>query len=313
MANVAPPLRGDYGTHEAYILAYALWQRVGGAASNIAPNSATYITQTAHADLSAEQALSSLSTGFMKVANGTGIISSTGNSTIQTADIADDQVTYAKIQNISATDKILGRSTAGAGDTEEIDCTAAGRALLDDASASAQRTTLGLGTIATQDANNVSISGGSLSGISITSGSITGITDLAVADGGTGSSTASAARTALGFADGTYTPTLTNGTNVAASQTYQAQYMRVGNTVTVSGSVDVNKTAAAATLLGISLPIASDFGNDYECAGTCNASATVSESAAIRADTTNNRAEMVWVSSTTNNHKYYYTFTYLVI
>lgn len=56
---------------------------------------------------------------------------------------------------------------------------AAGRALIDDADAAAQRTTLGLGTIATQAANNVTITGGS----------ITGITDLAVADGGTGVST----------------------------------------------------------------------------------------------------------------------------
>jgi hypothetical protein len=45
------------------------------------------------------------------------------------------------------------------------------------------RTSLGLGTIATQAASNVSITGGS----------ITGITDLAIADGGTGASTATAA------------------------------------------------------------------------------------------------------------------------
>lgn len=45
----------------------------------------------------------------------------------------------------------------------------------------------GLGTMSTQNANNVSISGGS----------ITGITDLAVADGGTGASSASGARTNL--------------------------------------------------------------------------------------------------------------------
>jgi hypothetical protein len=44
---------------------------------------------------------------------------------------------------VSATDKILGRSTAGAGPIEEIACTAAGRALLDDANAAAQLETLG--------------------------------------------------------------------------------------------------------------------------------------------------------------------------
>ena len=47
-------------------------------------------------------------------------------------------VTYAKIQNVSAPDKLLGRVTAGAGAVEEIACTAAGRALLAGASAAAQ-------------------------------------------------------------------------------------------------------------------------------------------------------------------------------
>ncbi len=49
------------------------------------------------------------------------------------------------------------------------------------------RTSLGLGSIATQDASNVTITGGSVSGI----------TDLAVADGGTGASTAAGARVNL--------------------------------------------------------------------------------------------------------------------
>lgn len=39
---------------------------------------------------------------------------------LPTAGIVDDAVTYAKIQNVSATDRILGRDTAGAGDIEEI-------------------------------------------------------------------------------------------------------------------------------------------------------------------------------------------------
>lgn len=63
--------------------------------------------------------------------------------------IQDDTVTYAQIQNISTTDKLLGRATAGAGDIEEITLTAAGRALIDDVDAAAQRVTLGLGTAAT--------------------------------------------------------------------------------------------------------------------------------------------------------------------
>lgn len=64
--------------------------------------------------------------------------------TVGTAQIDNAAVTYAKMQDVSATNRLLGRSTAGAGDVEEIVCTAAGRALIDDADASAQRTTLGL-------------------------------------------------------------------------------------------------------------------------------------------------------------------------
>ena len=70
-----------------------------------------------------------------------GRITAASNGTVT---LADGSVTYAKIQDVSATDKLLGRSSSGAGDVEEITCTAAGRALLDDADASAQRTTLGL-------------------------------------------------------------------------------------------------------------------------------------------------------------------------
>jgi hypothetical protein len=51
------------------------------------------------------------------------------------------------------------------------------------------RTSLGLGTMATQNA----------SGVAITGGSISGITDLAVTDGGTGAGTAAGARTNLGL------------------------------------------------------------------------------------------------------------------
>lgn len=70
-----------------------------------------------------------------------GRITAASNGTVT---LADGSVTYAKIQDVSATDKLLGRSSSGAGDVEEITCTAAGRALLDDADAAAQRTTLGL-------------------------------------------------------------------------------------------------------------------------------------------------------------------------
>ena len=60
-----------------------------------------------------------------------------------TTTIQADSVTYAKMQNVSATDKLLGRSTAGAGDVEEITCTAAARSILDDTTVGAILTTIG--------------------------------------------------------------------------------------------------------------------------------------------------------------------------
>jgi len=79
--------------------------------------------------------------------------------------------------------------TTGVDTWAETVSTAFGRSLMDDADSTAGRATLGLGTMATQAA----------SGVAITGGSITGITDLAVADGGTGASTAAGALTNLGL------------------------------------------------------------------------------------------------------------------
>ena len=65
----------------------------------------------------------------------------------------------------TAADKMI---YATASDTYAVtDITSAGRAILDDADASAQRTTLGLGTIATQDADSVDIDGGAIDGVSL--------------------------------------------------------------------------------------------------------------------------------------------------
>jgi hypothetical protein len=109
------------------------------------------------------------------------VVTSGDTGTVSTTMLANDAVTYAKIQNVSATDRLLGRSTAGAGDVEEITCTAAGRNLLDDADAAAQRTTLGLGTLATQS--------GTFSGTS--SGTNTGDQTITLTGDVTGSGTGS--------------------------------------------------------------------------------------------------------------------------
>lgn len=117
-----------------------------------------------------------------------------------------------------------------------------------------------------------------------------------------------------GLAAGTYTPSLTNVTNVAASTAYESQYLRVGNTVTVSGKIDIDQTAAGAYEVGISLPIASNFGAEEDCAGTGAGTNAPSGSVIyIKADATNNRASLNGSDTDVSNHAHFYQFTYQVI
>jgi hypothetical protein len=119
-----------------------------------------------NADINASAAiafskLASLTSANILVGNGSNVATSvavTGDVTISNAGVtaiatgvvvdadvnASAAIAFSKLANVSATDRLLGRSTAGAGAIEEVACTAAGRALIDDADAAAQRTTLGL-------------------------------------------------------------------------------------------------------------------------------------------------------------------------
>jgi len=80
--------------------------------------------------------------------------------------------------------------------------------------ASGARTNLGLGTLATQDASAVAITGGS----------VTGITDLALADGGTGSSTAAGAWNNIGKF-GSWTTKVGNTTYQAETDGFVIGYL----------------------------------------------------------------------------------------
>lgn len=209
-----------------------------------------------------------------KLANGAVTTAKIDALGLGTAALADDAVTYDKLQNTTSSNVLLGRSTAGAGNVEEISCTAAGRALLDDADAATQRTTLGLGTLATQNSASVTITGGTISGLTsissttsslgsatITGGTISGITDLAVADGGTGASDATTARANLGLAIGSNVQAydaalqsiaeLTTNADVTLYATGSNTYATTGLTAFGRSLIDDTDAASARTTLGL--------------------------------------------------------------
>jgi hypothetical protein len=150
---------------------------------------------------------------------------------------------------------LIERTGAGTASTTTVSAFA--KTILDDADASTARGTLQLGTLATQSAASVAITGGS----------VTGITDLAIADGGTGASTAENARTNLGaapLASPTFTGTVTaSGTTASTSTTTGALVVTgglgVGGALFSGGTATAGKFAPTANTVagnGMYLPAA---------------------------------------------------------
>lgn len=158
---------------------------------------------------------------------------------------------------------------------------------------------LNLGTISTQAANNVAITGGSLTTVTVTSAAV-------VSPNFTGQPSGL-------ITSGTYTPTLFNVTNIQSSTAYVLTYLRVGNMVTVCGKVDIDPTSSSTgTELGISLPIASDFTAPEQCGGA-GGPLDFNQAAGIAADTTNNRASMQFIAQTNALLAIYFNFSYRIL
>jgi len=118
---------------------------------------------------------------------------------------------------------------------------------------------------------------------------------------------------ALGTAhSGTYTPTVSATSNVAASGVNLNNYCRIGNFVQVSGYMTVDVTSAGATSFEIDLPVASNLANAFELSGS-GAGQTSSEGIAIYGSAANNTAVFQYTSVGTANQGVTYTFGYRVI
>lgn len=111
--------------------------------------------------------------------------------------------------------------------------------------------------------------------------------------------------------EGTYTPTLNNSTNISASTAYDANYIRIGNTVTVWGKVDIDATVAATlSVMTISLPIASGISGSTLLAGT--GASDDGTPVKILADGVTDVVSFEFTPVTNTNNEYSFHFSYVV-
>ncbi len=158
--------------------------------------------------------------------------------------------------------------------------TAAGRAILDDADAAAQRTTLGLGSMATQAASGVSISGGA----------ITGITDLAVADGGTGASSFTSNAILKGNGSSALTASgVIIDSNDAIYGFHAALNDQTGTTYTLNAT-DAGKVVRCTNGSAITLTLPNSFPVGFACEVIQGGAGQISFSAASGASINNRQS-----------------------
>jgi hypothetical protein len=116
------------------------------------------------------------------------------------------------------------------------------------------------------------------------------------------------------LASGTYTPVVTPRTNTtSASAAWPAQWMRVGNVVTVSGQLNIAATVAdLASNVTISLPIPSTFTDYGDVGGVSSATMAVVSSGRIGADPSSGTAVMTYNVKDTVTGLHSFTFTYVI-
>lgn len=111
---------------------------------------------------------------------------------------------------------------------------------------------------------------------------------------------------------GTFTTTTPVSNLDAITGEDDMYYYRMGNYVTVFGTIRINATATGAAEGRVALPIASDLSAANQLAGiaTCSASGVV---VTISGDATNDAATFKFIATTTTEDTYSFHFTYKVL
>ena len=111
------------------------------------------------------------------------------------------------------------------------------------------------------------------------------------------------------------TPARSAETNLDVNVTMsEAQYLRVGNTVVVSGRFTANPTLpATATSFEATLPIASNIGAAEDVAGTAFCGSIAGQGAEVIGVAANDTFKVQWVAGDTTDQTWSYCFAYQVI
>lgn len=115
-------------------------------------------------------------------------------------------------------------------------------------------------------------------------------------------------------ASGVYTPTRSAEANLDSNVTMtEAQYIRSGNTVTVSGRFTADPTLTATTTsFEITLPVASNIGAAEDVAGVAFCGNIVSQGAEVIGVVANDTAKIQWKAADVTSQTWSYIFTYQV-
>lgn len=111
---------------------------------------------------------------------------------------------------------------------------------------------------------------------------------------------------------GIYLPTAANVSNTSAITIDTAQFMRVGNVVTVSGRIAFTNTLNSPSQISITLPVATVVSSVRNVAGVGNEN-TAMKSAIIRGRTGTNDALLEVDGLNSSTYTIYYTYTYRIL
>jgi hypothetical protein len=117
--------------------------------------------------------------------------------------------------------------------------------------------------------------------------------------------------TAARQADGTYTPLVGEGTNVAGMPTPSvAMWSRVGDSITVSGAINITPAAAGTTQVDLTLPIPTTLEIPADLAGVCGVGGALGMMGSVWGNNAVHRARIQITTQVTTVQNVRYSYTH---